>query len=214
MLLLGPWSVPTADGAAATIAVARSILSGVVTLVLIAMTLAALLLARHNVRAKRADRRGAARLAMFVHGGLRAVVFLIAAHHVPDVSAEMNCSCGTSARCWWTPATVVGDLSRARTVRAPLLARRHSRLDAAGVGLRARSARRPRSADRLASSSSIMGLCGAVFDQLPAALGYPPPTPVAQTMEALSVPGRHAGPDFRRTARTACSSRCSSCSAT
>ena len=48
----------------------QTILNGVITLLLIGLTMAALLLARHNVRANRADRRGATRLAMVVLVGI------------------------------------------------------------------------------------------------------------------------------------------------
>ena len=44
------------------------------------------MLARYNLRAERADRRGATRLALFVMVGY-AVMFLITAHHLPDVGA-------------------------------------------------------------------------------------------------------------------------------
>jgi hypothetical protein len=47
------------------------------------------MLARFNLRAGRADRRGATRLALFVMVG-NAVMFLVAGHHLADVSAETN----------------------------------------------------------------------------------------------------------------------------
>jgi len=56
---------------------------------IIALTIAALMLARYNLRAGRADRRAAARLALFVMVGY-AVMFLITAHHLADIQAEMN----------------------------------------------------------------------------------------------------------------------------
>ena len=55
---LGPWSVPTRMAPAAR-SLSQTILSGVISMLLIALTLAALLLPPHNVRANRADRRGA-----------------------------------------------------------------------------------------------------------------------------------------------------------
>jgi hypothetical protein len=76
MFLLGPWSVPTGMTPASR-SLSQTILSGVITLLLIGLTLAALLLARHNVRAKRADRLGAARPATFVLVGSAATLALI-----------------------------------------------------------------------------------------------------------------------------------------
>jgi len=86
MFLLGPWSVPTRM-APASRSLAQTILSGAISLLLIGLTLAALLLARHNVRANRADRRGAGRLALVVLVG-STLMFLLTAHHLPDVSSE------------------------------------------------------------------------------------------------------------------------------
>jgi predicted Ser/Thr protein kinase len=88
MLLLGPWSRPTRM-APLTRSTARSALSAVVSLLIISLTIAALLLARYNVRSGRADRRAAARLALFVTVGY-AVMFLVTAHHLGDVEAETN----------------------------------------------------------------------------------------------------------------------------
>jgi hypothetical protein len=65
------------------------VLSGFVALVIVALVIAALVIARYNLRAQRADRRGAARLATFVMMGY-AASWLVAAHHVPDVNAEVN----------------------------------------------------------------------------------------------------------------------------
>jgi hypothetical protein len=88
MLLLGPWSRPTRM---ATIARTTSqvVLSAVVSLLIIALTVAGLMLARFNLRAGRADRRGATRLALFVMVG-NAVMFVVTGHHLADVSAETN----------------------------------------------------------------------------------------------------------------------------
>ena len=87
MFLLGPWSVPTRMAPIAR-SISQIVLSALVSLIVISLTVAALMLARFNLRAGRADRRGAACLALFVLVG-NAVMFLIAAHHLPDVNAEM-----------------------------------------------------------------------------------------------------------------------------
>ena len=68
---------------------AQTVLIAAATLVIVALVIAAMLLARYNVRARRADLRGAWRLALFVMVGY-AAVWVLAAHHVPDVNQEMN----------------------------------------------------------------------------------------------------------------------------
>ena len=88
MFVLGPWSRPTrmAPVPRTTTQVA---LNSLVVLIAVALVAAALLIARRNIRANRADRRGAARLATFVMAAY-AVSWVIAAHHVPDVGIEVN----------------------------------------------------------------------------------------------------------------------------
>jgi serine/threonine-protein kinase len=88
MLLLGPWSRPTRMAPIAR-STSQIVLSGIGALLIIALTIAALMLARFNLRAGRADRRGAARLVLFVMIG-NAIMFLVTAHHVPDVNLEMD----------------------------------------------------------------------------------------------------------------------------
>jgi predicted Ser/Thr protein kinase len=88
MFVLGPWSRPTRM-APLTRSTSQVVLSAFVSLVIVALVVAALLIARANLRAHRADRRGAARLATFVMAGY-ASCWVIAAHHVPDVNAEVN----------------------------------------------------------------------------------------------------------------------------
>ena len=67
----------------------QTILNGLVSLLLTGLTVAALMIARLNVRANRADRRGAARLALVVLIG-SAASFLFTAHHLPDVQQETS----------------------------------------------------------------------------------------------------------------------------
>ena len=88
LLIVGPWSRPTRMQALTRSSV-QTVLIGVATLVLVALVIAAILFARYNVRARRADVRGAWRLALFVMLG-DAAVWVLAAHHVPDVSQLVN----------------------------------------------------------------------------------------------------------------------------
>ncbi len=88
LLIVGPWSRPTRMQALARSS-AQTVLIGVATLVIVALVVAAMLLARYNVRARRADARGSWRLALFVMVGYSAA-WVLATHHVPDVSQEMN----------------------------------------------------------------------------------------------------------------------------
>jgi hypothetical protein len=88
LLMVGPWSRPSRMQALARSS-AQTVLIGVLTLVLVAVVIAAMLLARYNVSARRADVRGAWRLALFVIVGY-AAVWVLAAHHVPDVIQEVN----------------------------------------------------------------------------------------------------------------------------
>jgi hypothetical protein len=88
MFVLGPWSRATRM-APPTRSASQTILSGFVSLVIVALVIAALLIARYNLRAHRADPRSAARLAIFVMVGY-AATWAIGAHHVPDVQQEIN----------------------------------------------------------------------------------------------------------------------------
>jgi serine/threonine-protein kinase len=88
MFVLGPWSVPTRM-APLKRTTPQVVLNSFSAIVIVALVIAALLIARHNLRAQRADRRGAARLATFVLVGY-AMSWVIAAHHVPDVTTELN----------------------------------------------------------------------------------------------------------------------------
>ena len=88
MLIVGPWLRPLRMEAAAR-TTSQAVLSGFVALIVVALLGAALLIARHNLRAQRADRRGASRLATFVMVGY-AAAWVIAAHHVPDVNGEID----------------------------------------------------------------------------------------------------------------------------
>jgi len=86
--IVGPWSRATRQTGVAARS-AASVLVAVAGLVLVGCVIAALMLARFNLRSKRADSRGATRLAIFVMIGY-AIVWAISAHHVPDVNQEIN----------------------------------------------------------------------------------------------------------------------------
>src|SRR5262245_19626136 len=88
MFVLGPWSLPTGM-TPVTRTITQAVLSGFVSLAIVALVIAAMLIARWNVRAKRADTRGAVRLSLFLLTGY-VVCWVIAAHHVSDVNTEMN----------------------------------------------------------------------------------------------------------------------------
>jgi len=88
MFVLGPWARPTRM-AAVPRTITQAVLSGFVSLAIVALVIAALLFARWNVRAKRADTRGAGRLSVFLLTGY-VVCWVITAHHVQDVNTEMN----------------------------------------------------------------------------------------------------------------------------
>jgi predicted Ser/Thr protein kinase len=183
MFLLGPWSVPTRMTPAAR-SLSQTILSGVITVLLIGMTLAALLLARHNVRAKRADRLSAGRLAMVVLVG-SAAMFVITAHHLPDVSSETD----LFLRHFGTVMVQAGLLWVIYLALEPYVRRFWPDGILGWTRLVSGHVRDPRVGRDLLTGSviiMIMGLCGAAFDLLPGALGYPPPQPSAQTMDALT----------------------------
>jgi hypothetical protein len=88
MLVVGPWLRPLRMQAESR-TTPQIVLSTMVALLLVTLIVAALLIARHNLRVQRADRRGASRLASFVMLGYTAT-WVIAAHHVPDVNAEID----------------------------------------------------------------------------------------------------------------------------
>ena len=88
MFVLGPWARATRM-APLPRSTAQILLAAFISIVVVALVLAALLIARYNLRAQRADRRGAARLAAFVMIGY-ASVWVISGHHVADVAQEVG----------------------------------------------------------------------------------------------------------------------------
>jgi eukaryotic-like serine/threonine-protein kinase len=62
--------------------------NGLVLVLIAAIVLAALFVARRNLKARRADARGATRLVTLLLAGY-AICWVLAAHHVPDVSREI-----------------------------------------------------------------------------------------------------------------------------
>ncbi|MET0647188.1 MAG: serine/threonine-protein kinase [Pyrinomonadaceae bacterium] len=86
--LVNPWNAPTRQEERALSPAARIFL-GVVVVIFFAMMIGAALLARHNLRLGRGDRRGALRLASFVFAGIL-LDWLFSAHHVPSLMDEFN----------------------------------------------------------------------------------------------------------------------------
>jgi serine/threonine-protein kinase len=86
--LVNPWNQPTRQEERPVPAGVRFFLAVVVALFFLMMAGAALL-ARHNLRLGRGDRRGALRLASFVFAGTL-LDWLVTAHHVPSLVEELN----------------------------------------------------------------------------------------------------------------------------
>ena len=82
--VIGPWSRPS------SVPVPReSMLQASVTFLMIAVLIGGSVLAYHNVRAGRSDRRGALLVATFC-GAVTFAAWVIGAHHVPDVAGEWS----------------------------------------------------------------------------------------------------------------------------
>jgi hypothetical protein len=88
MFVLGPWSRPTRM-APIERTTSQTLFSAFASIVLVVLMIAALLIARRNLRAQRADRRGAARIAAVVVIGY-AATWALGAHHVPDLQLEIQ----------------------------------------------------------------------------------------------------------------------------
>jgi serine/threonine-protein kinase len=86
--VIGPWTRPTRMTPAQLDLVDR-VAGVVVTVIAVTVMIAGLTLARRHIRAGRADRRGAGRLALFVTIAT-VLAWLIAAHHSSDVRTEFG----------------------------------------------------------------------------------------------------------------------------
>ena len=86
--LINPWNPPTREEQPPIPASVRVFLA-VVIVIICAMMIGAALLARHNLRLGRGDRRGALRLAAFV-SAMMLLDWLLATHHVPSLIEEFN----------------------------------------------------------------------------------------------------------------------------
>ncbi len=86
--LINPWNQPMRETQPPIPAGARIFLA-VVVVIFFAMMLGAALLARHNLRLGRGDRRGALRLASFVFA-MTLLDWLLATHHIPSLVEEFN----------------------------------------------------------------------------------------------------------------------------
>jgi tRNA A-37 threonylcarbamoyl transferase component Bud32 len=87
-IVVGPWTRPTRMQPL-TQSTVQAAFVAVGELILVAIVVGALLLARLNFRLKRADARGASRIAVFVLVGY-ALTWVLGAHHVPDVGQEID----------------------------------------------------------------------------------------------------------------------------
>ena len=86
--VIGPWSRPSRMVPLER-TMSQTVLNALFIIVMVALVIGALLLARHNVKANRADLRGASRLAAFVLIGYT-VAWVIGAHHLPNSNLELN----------------------------------------------------------------------------------------------------------------------------
>jgi hypothetical protein len=183
MLLLGPWSRPTRM-APLTRSKARIVLSGFVSILIVSLTVAALLLARYNARSGRADRRAAARLALFVMVGY-AVMFLVTAHHLADVEAETN----LFTRSFGTVLIDAGMLWVVYLALEPYVRRFWPDGILGWTRLLSGYVRDPRVGKDLLTGcviGMVLGLIEKSVDLLPPLFGYAPRVPTAQGITALA----------------------------
>ena len=177
MFVLGPWSRPSRM-ALVPRTTTQVVLNSLVVLVAVALVIAALLLARHNLRANRADRRGAARLAAFVMVGY-AVSWVIAAHHVPDVAIEVN----DFVRSFGLVLVITGVIWLIYLALEPYVRRFWPDGILGWTRLMSGYVRDPRvGRDVLIGCAFAVGLdlAGVFYDLLPRYIGQPPPIPLFQ----------------------------------
>ena len=86
--LINPWNRPTRQAQQPVPAGVR-VIQAVVVVLFFVILFGAALLARHNLRLGRGDRRGAGRLAAFVFAGTL-FDWLLSAHHIPSLVEEMS----------------------------------------------------------------------------------------------------------------------------
>jgi serine/threonine-protein kinase len=86
--IFGPWSRPTRMQPLQRSATDR-IANAIFTVLIIALVIGALVLARHNIRVQRADRRGATRVAVLMVV-FECLLWLVGTHHVADVRVEVT----------------------------------------------------------------------------------------------------------------------------
>ena len=86
--VIGPWTRPTLMDPE-PVTTGDRVMLGLIVTVLVLLMAAAMVLARRNLRAGRADRRGAARLAAYI-GIAGAAAWLLGAHHVSSLGSEVD----------------------------------------------------------------------------------------------------------------------------
>ena len=86
--VIGPWTRPSLMDPE-PVTTGDRVMLGLIVTVLVVLITAAMVLARRNLRAGRADRRGAARLAAYI-GIAGAAAWLLGAHHVSSLDSEVD----------------------------------------------------------------------------------------------------------------------------
>ena len=178
MFVLGPWSRPSRM-APVPRTTSQAVLTSLVGLIAVAIMTAALLLARHNVRANRADTRGAARLAFFVLLGY-AGCWALAAHHVPDVITEVN----GFARTFGPVLFVAGVLWVTYLALEPYVRRFWPDGILGWTRLMSGYVRDPRVGRDILMGcvfAVALDLIELIYDVLPRHIGRPPPIPLFQS---------------------------------
>jgi serine/threonine-protein kinase len=194
LLIVGPWSRPSRMQAL-TRSSAQTVIIGAATLVLVLVVIAAILLARHNGRARRADLRGAGRLALFVMTGY-AAVWVLAAHHVPDVNQEMS----GFLRYFGSPLVAAALLWVTYVAVEPYVRRFWPDGILGWTRLLSGYVRDPRVGRDVLTGcvfAAVLGLLNIVYEILPPLVGRPPAIPRFQNgVDALSGISELAGKIF------------------
>jgi serine/threonine protein kinase len=159
--IVGPWT--RADGMPKAVTIGDTIVLGSCMVLLFVLIVGGLFFAHRNVRFGRGDRRGAARLALFVVV-LSTVSWIFAEHHVPTLWELYLFVAQTSFTLFYS-TLLLAALYRPGTLRSPPMAPDPGVMDPVIVGRMARSVGRPRRADRLRSR------CGYGLPKSPDAMG-------------------------------------------
>ena len=143
--IIGPWTQPTRMVEEPRTAQAR-VLAAVTSSLGLSLLVMIAVLARHNLKVGRGDRRGAARFAAFVLG-IWFIVWLIGGRHVLDVNIDTNDFFGHVSKALFDTGLLWLVYMALEPVRPQTLAGDPDVVDAPPGRRAARSARRPRCAD-------------------------------------------------------------------